>query len=65
MLEIYTNFLEDNGISNDEIKKQKLPSQHEICMLPSQISKFNNIMEKYQFKNLSEFIYNAYLYYNQ
>jgi hypothetical protein len=62
MLKKYTEYLEKNGIKKDEIKKQKRTKQREICMIPSQITKYTKIAVKYQFKNLSEFIYNAYLY---
>lgn len=63
MLKKYADYLEENGINQDEIKKQKHGNQREICMLPTQITKYNNITNMYQFKNLSELIYNAYLHY--
>ena len=64
ILKRYTEYLEENGINQNEIKKQKYAKQREICMIPTQITKYNNVAKKFQFKNLSELIYNAYLFLN-
>lgn len=39
-LKKYLDYLEENIISKDEIKRQKHTKQREICMTPSQIEKY-------------------------